>query len=80
MNRRFEGVGVTSHITELRRPEEFDADRKKAITSMLTLSTENEARLVFAKKFERRHDLIDKGFLYCLLYLKRIQGKKTCAS
>ena len=54
-------MGVTSHITELRRIRNFTSDRKVPGTKLLTFSTEHEAILDPTKAFERIHDLKDKG-------------------
>ena len=49
VNAIVEGMGVTSHITELRRLGKFDSDGKKPETMFLTLSTEHHATLALKK-------------------------------
>ena len=60
-----EEMGVTSHITELRRLGMFDSNRRKPRTLMLSLSTGHEVKLVCAKAFERRHDLSKRQRYRC---------------
>ena len=49
MNGKLERMGVTSHITELRRLGNFNSDRKKPKTLILTLSTEQEKNTCLSK-------------------------------
>ena len=67
LNGILDAMGVKTSIVELRRLREFDAERKKPRTLLVTLPNEHEARLTLAKFVNIWKCRNKKEFLYNLL-------------
>ena len=68
-------LGVKPQIEETKRLGKFNKERIKSRTSLITLSTEHEARLVLARSFGKRDELRDEE-IYLMPALSKEDARK----